>query len=152
MSYLELWTSACLRTSLQRAQCCWEGWTPCTSAPRLPPNNLEEAWRNYCDDIGKKNKKAQGLFFPDPSLSVQQTHLTWAGGSGHSGTVPWTLRCAWQTPPRTGLHGWSGWHTAATARPGARTKHTQFRLTCSRSYIHVSKLFYYTLLYIIMSH
>lgn len=45
MSYLELWTSACLHTSLQRAQCCWEGWKPGTSAPRLPPNNLEEPWR-----------------------------------------------------------------------------------------------------------
>lgn len=41
VSYRELWTSACLRTSLQRAPCCWEGWTPCTSAPRLPPNNLD---------------------------------------------------------------------------------------------------------------
>lgn len=93
----------------------------------------------------KDRKKARDCFFPephcltcdqsnrisDPSSSVQSAHLTWAGGSGHSGTVPWTLRCAWRTPPRTGLHGWSGWHTAATARPGAATKHTQFRPICS---------------------
>lgn len=59
------------------------------------------------------------------------THRTWAEGSGRSGTAPWTLRCAWRTPPRTGLHGWSGWHTAATARPGARAKHVMLRVTCS---------------------
>lgn len=51
LSYLELWTSACHHTSLQRAPCCWEGWTPCTSAPRLPPNNLEEPWRRIVNDF-----------------------------------------------------------------------------------------------------
>lgn len=69
MSYLELWTSACLRTSLQRAQCCWEGWMPCTSLPTLPPNNLEEpgneivwAWQWFWQ---QKNTKKHNFFFPE---------------------------------------------------------------------------------------
>lgn len=64
MPYLELWTSACLRTFLQRAQCCWEGWMPCTSAPRLPPDNLEEheerLFESDSDGLTKRQKEQEG--------------------------------------------------------------------------------------------
>lgn len=49
-------------------------------------------------------------------------HLTLGAGFDRSGTVPWTLRCAWRTPLRTESHGWFGWHIAATARPEAKGK------------------------------
>lgn len=65
MSYLELWTSACLHTSLQREQCCWEGWKPGTSAPRLPPNSLEEPWRQ----TGMILKLIYGQKYPQPLIS-----------------------------------------------------------------------------------
>lgn len=80
MSYLELWTSACLRTSLQRALCCWEGWMPCTSAPRLPPNNLEQP-QTACDDsLTKRHIELHCLTCNKTKTypcHCQSSYLTW---------------------------------------------------------------------------
>lgn len=82
------------------------------------------------------SRKSANVATPGPTA-----HLTSGGGSGRSGTAPWTLRCAWRTRPRTGWHEWSGWHTAATARPVAASTQIQFRYSalCWHNYIHINK-------------
>lgn len=67
-----------------------------------------------------------GLFFLSCSLKNPggSSHQLSAAQSGRSDRDPWSRRCVWRTPPRTGRPRWSSAHTAATSPPAA-AEHTR---------------------------